>query len=198
MLTLKQDINLYQLKQEFVPFLSFTRMVQVWSCLLIILSLYALEQKITLISNTKEMERVKSEQGIVISELTKLSSHVKGNKKNDHYQEDLTQLKENINQAKSVIAQLLEEEKNKNQRLSSYLEGFALQHVKGTFVSHFNLEKTEKKLSFEGYALQPHLVPQMVQSWEQAPAMSGKKFHKLEMQRLQPNAPWVEFHLQGG
>ena len=76
------------------------------------------------------------------------------------------------------------------------MEGFALSHVKGMYVSHFYMQNEGKKMAFDGDALAPQLVPQMVQAWEKSTVMKGRRFQKLNISRIKDNSQSVKFNLQ--
>lgn len=196
MMILKQDINLYQKQEELAPWLSATRLVQIWGFLFTILLVVAIQHKWVAKNEAKNIEALKAQQQDIDAQLIKLSHQIKVKRNDPQARDNLIQLRERVKMAEKAIIQLKEEGSKTYYPLSSYLEGFAEQHVKGTFISHFYIEKTSKKLLFEGIALEPRLVPLMMQSWEKAPPMVGKGFQKFKIQQIKTNGSSVQFNLQ--
>ncbi len=193
---LKQNINFYQTEIEYTPMLSATLLVQIWLILFAGLAVMAIWQKWSLSSQTNNIQNIKSMQVSVNEQLQKLGKELKAKSNPQASQQELTTLKEKIEKTQNAIAQLQAQENKKNYPLSSYLEGFATTHIKGMYVSHFYMQNEGMKMSFEGTALQPQLIPRMVQSWEQTLPMKGRRFQKLNMQRIKKDADWVQFNLQ--
>ncbi len=193
---LKQNINFYQTEIEYAPLLNATLLVQIWLILFAGLAAMAIWQKWSLSSQSKNIQNIKTMQVTVNDQLQQLGKELKAKNNPLIIQQELTSLKERIEKTENAIAQLQVQENKKNYPLSSYLEGFAITHVKGMYVSHFYMQNDGMKMSFEGTALQPQLIPQMVQSWEQNIPMKGRRFQKLNMQRIKKDADWVQFNLQ--
>ena len=196
MILLKQDVNLYQKEEEFVPLLSATRLFQVWIFLCIILGGISASQKWQAQSQMSKIHQLKANQEAVNGQLVSLSKNVKIKKNSQVLAEELAQLQEKIDKIENGIALLQKEENRKIFHLSAYLEGLAMQHVKGTYVSYFYMQNAGNKIAFDGLALQPELVPQMVQSWKQSEPLRGKSFQKLQIKQVKQNAKWVQFNLK--
>ncbi|MBN9286411.1 MAG: hypothetical protein BGO43_07000 [Gammaproteobacteria bacterium 39-13] len=196
MMILKQDVNLYQQEAEFTPLLSATRLMQIWGLLLMVLLLLAIAQKWTVKNKLESIEALKVQQKTIDTQLIALSNEAKI-KGNDHQvKNDLNDMREKVAMVEKAIASLKEEENKTYYPLSTYLEGFATRHVNGVFISHFYMEKTGKKMMFEGIALEPRLVPLMMQAWEGMPPMVGKGFQRFKVQRINTNQTPVQFNLQ--
>jgi hypothetical protein len=193
---LKQNINFYQMEIEYSPLLSATLLVQIWLFLFAGLAVMAFFQKWSLNSQSKNIQNIKTMQLSVNEQLQLLGKELKAKTNPQGLQQKLIVLKEKIEKTQNAINQLQVQENKKNYPLSSYLEGFAKTHIKGMYVSHFYMQNDGMKMSFEGTALQPQLIPQMVQSWEQTIPMKGRRFQKLNMQRIKKDADWVQFNLQ--
>jgi uncharacterized protein YlzI (FlbEa/FlbD family) len=196
MILLKQDVNLYQREEKFVPVLSTTRLLQVWLFLCIILGMIAGQQKWLAATQINKIHQLKINQEIVNGQLVSLSKNVKIKKNSQVLKEELAQVQEKIDKIEREIALLQKEEDRKTYPLSAYLEGLAIQHVKGTYVSYFYMQNKGNKIAFDGIALQPELVPQMVQSWKQSEPLRGKSFQKLQIKQVKQNTKWVQFNLK--
>jgi len=196
MMILKQDINLYQKEAEFAPLLSATRLIQIWGLLLLVLLLLAIEQKWVAKNKLENIEALKIQQKAIDTQLVELSNKAKIKGNTHQVINDLNDMREKVAMVEKAIASLKEEESKSYYPLSAYLEGFATRHVNGVFISHFYMEKTGKKMIFEGMALEPRLVPLMMQAWEGAPPMAGKSFQKFKVQRIKTNGAPVQFNLQ--
>lgn len=196
MMILKQDVNLYQKEEEFVPLLSATRLFQVWIFLFIILAIIASQQKWLSVSQISKIHQLKVNQESVNEQLVSLSKNVKSKKNSQVLKEELAQIQEKIDKTEREIELLQKEENRKTYHLSAYLEGLAIHHVKGTYISYFYMQNTGNKIAFDGLALQPELVPQMVQSWKQSEPLRGKSFQKLQIKQVKQNTKWVQFNLK--
>lgn len=196
MIELKQNVNFFQVEQENAPWLSATRIFQWWLGLFVVLALFAIQAKWSQYYSLKSIEDLKAKREEVNEQLLAISKEMKAKNNPQKVQEQVNALKDNINHVQSAISQLQEQENNKSYPLSLYLEGFANTHVKGMYVSHFYMQNEGKKMSFAGNALSAQLVPKMVQSWEQAPVMKGRKFQKLNIERVNNKAAYVKFKLQ--
>ncbi len=196
MMSLKQNINFYQQEVEYVPFFSATRLFQIWFGLFVIFALIGAEAKWSQYSTNKSIEYLKIERDKVNVQLQSLSTEFKAKNNPQKIQEDINHLKEKIAKTQNAISQLKVQEEGQFYQLSTYLEGFAISHIKGMYVSHFYMQNEGKKMSFNGNALSAQLVPQMVQAWEKRTVMKGRRFQKLNIQRIKDDPQWVKFNLQ--
>ncbi|MBS0286392.1 MAG: hypothetical protein JSR17_03800 [Proteobacteria bacterium] len=196
MIELKQNVNFFQVEEEDLPWLSATRLCQLWLGLFVVLAFFAIHTKWSQYYAVKSMEEIKTKRDQVNEELQAISQEIKAKNNPQKIQEEINLLKDNISHVQSAIAQLQEQENYKTYNLSLYLQGFANTHVKGMYVSHFYLQNEGKKMSFQGDALSAQLVPQMVQSWEKTQVMKGRKFQQLSIERVNNKTDIVKFKLQ--
>jgi len=193
---LKQNVNFYQVEEEYTPLLSAVRLFQLWLGLFAILALIAIETKWSQHAEIQKMEDLKAKRDEVNIQLQAMSKELKAKNNPQKIQEELTALKDKISKTQIAISQLQVQENNQTHHLSAYLEGFANAHVKGMYVSHFYMQNEGKKMAFDGDALAPQLIPQMVQAWEKNTVMKGRRFQKLSITRVKDNSQSVKFNLQ--
>lgn len=196
MMILKQNVNFYQVEEEYTPLLSATRLFQIWGALFAILALVAIEAKWTQHFEIKRIEDLKTTRDEINAQLQAMGKELKAKNNPQKLQEELLTLRDKISKTQTAISQLQVQENNQTYQLSAYLEGFALSHVKGMYVSHFYMQNEGKKMAFDGDALAPQLVPQMVQAWEKSTVMKGRRFQKLNISRIKDNSQSVKFNLQ--
>ncbi|MGD9593030.1 MAG: hypothetical protein AB7V32_10965 [Candidatus Berkiella sp.] len=196
MMILKQNINFYQVEEEYAPALSLTRMLQVWLALIIILGILAIQAKWVEHGEANKLKSLNHEREAVNAELITMSKALKAKNNPQKLQAELNTLQEQISKTQAAIEKLQSQENNDHYHLFAYLEGFASAHVKGTYISHFLIQNEGGKMVFEGDALAPQLIPQMVQSWEKNTVMKGRRFQKLNISRIKENNQWVKFNLQ--
>ncbi len=196
MMILKQNVNFYQVEEEYTPLLSATRLFQIWLALFAILALVAIEAKWTQHFEIKRIEDLKTTRDEINAQLQAMGKELKAKNNPQKLQEELLTLRDKISKTQTAISQLQVQENNQTYHLSAYLEGFALSHVKGMYVSHFYMQNEGKKMAFDGDALAPQLVPQMVQAWEKSTVMKGRRFQKLNISRIKDNSQSVKFNLQ--
>jgi hypothetical protein len=197
---LKQTINLYSTSHEYVPLLGATKIISIWAYMLVFFILVFIYQQWKVGELQTEVDKFKTKQQWVDSQLKQIDFSVK-NKGIMAKNSQMELLKEKIKNSQSLIDQILEQEqaqeKNKPILVSAILEGLALGHIKGTYIAVIHLQNGGKKVSFEGFALLPTLVPMLIQSWQTIPSLNRMEFKKLEIQELNPSSPIVQFSLQG-
>ncbi|MCS5712673.1 hypothetical protein [Candidatus Berkiella aquae] len=191
----KQKINLYQKTQAYLPTLSAMRIMQIWLALLALLIISAFIHKLILINHVKEIETLKEEQSQENSELLELSQNKKVNNvvkaKNE-----MILLKEKIADIDSIVSQLKQLEDEDRSPFSFYVESIAMRHVKGTYLAYINLQDEGRRMSFSGVALEPQLVPIMVQSWQKSPSIISTQVKKVRLDNLKQDKDYVKFNLQ--
>ncbi|HRE31090.1 MAG TPA: hypothetical protein PLD88_03860, partial [Candidatus Berkiella sp.] len=79
---------------------------------------------------------------------------------------------------------------------SFYVESIAMRHVKGTYLAYINLQDEGRRMSFSGVALEPQLVPIMVQSWQKSPSIISTQVKKVRLDNLKQDKDYVKFNLQ--
>ncbi len=192
---LKQKINLYQKSQAFAPELSALRIAQVWLGLGVVLILSAFSHKLSLRSQLKDIEKLKIEQAKESEQLIEVAQFKKN--KNVHFSKsELSLLKEKISDVDGVISQLKKLEDDERYPFSFYIESLVMRHVKGTYLAYINLQDEGRKMTFSGVALEPQLVPIMVQSWQKSPSLISSQVKKVRLDNLKQDKDFVKFNLQ--
>lgn len=192
---LKQKINLYQKSDIFAPGLSALRISQIWAGLGIFLIIVAFIHKVSLGSQLKEIENLKIEQSKESDQLLELAQAKKVRNGNTSKGE-LAILKERISDVDAVVMQLKKLEEDERHPFSFYVESLALRHVKGTYLAYINLQDEGKKMTFSGIALEPQLVPIMVQTWQKSPSLISSQVKKVRLDNLKQDKDFVKFNLQ--
>lgn len=192
---LKQKINLYQKADIFAPGLSALRISQIWLGLGAFLIVIALFHKISLGSQLKEIENLKVEQSKESDQLVELAQAKKARNMNASKGE-LALLKERISDVDNVVTQLKKLEEDERHPFSFYVESLAMRHVKGTYLAYISLQDEGKKMTFSGIALEPQLVPIMVQTWQKSPSLISSQVRKVRLDNLKQDKDFVKFNLQ--
>lgn len=192
---LKQKINLYQRSQAYAPALSAVRIVQCWLALLIFLMMVAFTHKLNLTRYQNAIEALKISQAKDSEDLLELSQVKKG-KNIIKSKNEVALLKERISDVDSIVAQLKHIEAEERYPFSFYVESLATRHVKGTYLAYINLQDEGRKMSFAGVALEPQLVPIMVQSWQRSPSIISTQVKKVRLDNLKQDKDFVKFNLQ--
>lgn len=192
---LKQKINLYQKSQAFAPRLSALRIAQTWLGLAAVLIISAFSHKLSLHSQLKEIENLKLAQGKENAELIDLAQ-LRKNKNTHMSKNEIALLKEKILDVDGVISQLNRLEADEKYPFSFYIESLVMRHVKGTYLAYINLQDEGKKMTFSGVALEPQLVPIMVQSWQKTPSIINTQVKKVRLDNLKQDKDFVKFNLQ--
>lgn len=195
MVLLKQKINLYQKSQAFAPRLSALRITQIWLGMATLLILSAFVHKLSLHSQRKEIENLKLAQGKESEQLIDLAQQRK-NKNILSTKGELASLKEKIADVDAVVSQLNKLEADERYPFSFYVESLVMRHVKGTYLAYINLQDEGKKMTFSGVALEPQLVPIMVQSWQKSPSLISTQVKKVRLDNMKQDKDFVKFNLQ--
>lgn len=195
MALLKQKINLYQKSQAFAPRLSALRISQIWLGAAAILIVSSFSHKLSLHSQLKEIEALKLVQAKESEQLIDLAQTRK-NKNKAMSKNEIALLKEKILDVDSVISQLNKLEADEKYPFSFYVESLVMRHVKGTYLAYISLQDEGKKMTFSGVALEPQLVPIMVQSWQKTPSIISTQVKKVKLDNLKQDKDFVKFNLQ--
>jgi len=195
MALLKQKINLYQKSQAFAPRLSALRITQIWLGAAAILIVSSFSHKLSLHSQLKEIEALKLAQAKESEQLIDLAQTRK-NKNKAMSKNEIALLKEKILDVDSVISQLNKLEADEKYPFSFYVESLVMRHVKGTYLAYISLQDEGKKMTFSGVALEPQLVPIMVQSWQKTPSIISTQVKKVKLDNLKQDKDFVKFNLQ--
>lgn len=195
MQNLKQKINLYQKADIFAPGLSALRISQIWAGLGVFLMVVAFVHKLSLGSQLKEIDKLKVEQSKESDQLVELAQARKM-KNISASKGELALLKERISDVDGVVAQLKQLEQDERHPFSFYVESLAMRHVKGTYLAYISLQDEGKKMSFSGVALEPQLVPIMVQTWQKTPSLISSQVKKVRLDNLKQDSDFVKFNLQ--
>lgn len=192
---LKQRINLYQRSQAYAPALSAVRIVQYWLGILILFIVLTLMHKLNLNRQENLIEDLKIVQAKESDDLLELSQ-AKKSKIVTRSKSEIALLKERIADIDAIVAQLKQIENEDRSPFSFYVESLAMRHVKGTYLAYINLQDEGRKMSFSGVALEPQLVPIMVQSWQRSPSIISSQVKKVRLDNLKQDKDYVKFNLQ--
>lgn len=192
---LKQKINLYQKSQAFAPKLSALRIAQIWLGISAVLILLAFTNKLSLGSQLNKIEQLKIEQAKESEQLIEMAQ-LKKNRNLHASKSELALLKEQISDVDGVISQLRKLENEERYPFSFYVESLVMRHVKGTYLAYINLQDEGRKMTFSGVALEPQLVPIMVQSWQKSPSLISTQVKKVRLDNLKQDKDFVKFNLQ--
>lgn len=105
-------------------------------------------------------------------------------------------LKEKISDVDGVVSQLRKLEADERYPFSFYVESLVMRHVKGTYLAYISLQDEGKKMTFSGVALEPQLVPIMVQSWQKSPSLISSQVKRVRLDNLKQDKDFVKFNLQ--
>lgn len=191
----KQKINLYQKSQAFAPQLSALRIAQVWAGLSVVFILLAFAHKLNLNSQQRAIEKLKIEQAKESEQLIEVAQ-LKKNKNIHASKGELALLKEKISDVDGVVSQLRKLEADERYPFSFYVESLVMRHVKGTYLAYISLQDEGKKMTFSGVALEPQLVPIMVQSWQKSPSLISSQVKRVRLDNLKQDKDFVKFNLQ--
>jgi hypothetical protein len=191
----KQKINLYQKSQAFAPELSALRIAQIWVAIGVVFILFAFAHKLNLKSQLNEIENLKAEQAKESEQLIEVAQ-LKKSKSTLVSKSELALLKEKISDVDGVISQLRKLDADERYPFSFYIESIVMRHVKGTYLAYINLQDEGRKMSFSGVALEPQLVPIMVQSWQKSPSLISTQVKKVRLDNLKQDKDYVKFNLQ--
>lgn len=192
---LKQKINLYQKSQAFAPELSALRISQIWLGLGVLLIVLAFTHKLSLRTQLGEIEKLKIEQAKESAQLIEIAQ-LRKNKNMNASKGEVAQLKERIADVDGVVSQLTKLEADQRYPFSFYVESLVMRHVKGTYLAYINLQDEGKKMTFSGVALEPQLVPIMVQSWQKSPSLISSQVKRVKLDNLKQDKDFVKFNLQ--
>ncbi len=192
---LKQKINLYQRSQAYAPALSAVRIAQCWLALLVFLIMVTLTHKLNLNRQKNAIEDLRMTQAKESDDLLELSQ-TKKSKIVIKSKSDIALLKERIADIDNIVAELKHIEEEDRYPFSFYVESLAMRHVKGTYLAYINLQDEGRKMSFSGVALEPQLVPIMVQSWQRSPSIISSQVNKVRLDNLKQDKDYVKFNLQ--
>ncbi|MGR8920241.1 MAG: PilN domain-containing protein [Gammaproteobacteria bacterium] len=77
--------------------------------------------------------------------------------------------------------------------LSPYLEGFARQHVDGTWLTGVRVTRGGASLALEGKSVAPELVPQLLERLSAEPLFQGKAFTSLVLEAAADSFDEIDF-----
>jgi len=192
---LKQKINLYQKSQAFAPQLSALRISQIWLGLVVVLIFSAFAHKLNLRTQLGQVEKLKIDQAKESEQLIDIALARK-NRNVSTSKGELVLLKEKIADVDGVVSQLKKLEADERYPFSFYVESLVIRHVKGTYLAYISLQDEGKKMIFSGVALEPQLVPIMVQSWQKSPSLISSQVKKVRLDNLKQDKDFVKFNLQ--
>lgn len=103
-------------------------------------------------------------------------------------EEELTRAEATLLSRRQIIAFLAGDGIGNHDGFSGYLEAFARQNLTGLWLSSFTIADAAHRISIEGKALQPELVPRYIAALGQEPLLNGRAFSALEMDTHQAAA----------
>ena len=80
--------------------------------------------------------------------------------------------------------------------LSVFLEGFARQHVEGTWLTQVRVRAGGRSIGLQGKALLPDLVPAYIDRLSKEPVLKGTSFSNMELRAVPGQLDVVGFSVR--
>ena len=80
--------------------------------------------------------------------------------------------------------------------LSSFLEGFARQHLEGTWLTRVRVQAGGRVIGLDGKALLPDLVPAYIDRLSSEPALKGTSFSNMELRAVSSGLNEIGFSVR--
>lgn len=100
-------------------------------------------------------------------------------------EEELASAEATLTHQQEILAFLAGEGVGRKEGYFAYLQAFARKRVPGLWLTGFTLEAGSGRLTIEGKAMQPELVPQYIALLGEEPLLSGRQFSSLQMESQQ-------------
>ncbi|CAG1769271.1 hypothetical protein BAC2_00191 [uncultured bacterium] len=97
-------------------------------------------------------------------------------------EEELARAEAALAHQRDILALLDGEGTGQAQGYFAYLQVFARKRLPGLWLTGFTLDAATGKLTIEGKAMQPELVPQYITLLGEEPLLSGRQFSALQME----------------
>ncbi len=101
-------------------------------------------------------------------------------------EEELARAQATLTHQQEILAFLEGDGVGRTQGYFTYLQAFARKRVPGLWLTGFTLEAGSGRLTIEGKAMQPELVPQYIALLGEEPLFSGRQFSALQMESQKP------------
>ena len=95
-----------------------------------------------------------------------------------------TQTREKLSHTREIAVKLRSGAFGSIDGLSVFLEGFARQHLEGTWLTRVRVQSGGRSMGLEGKALLPDLVPAYIDRLSQEPAFKGTSFSNMELKAI--------------
>lgn len=178
-----QQINLYQIEiQEEVPF-SFLQAVRVLIILMISLVVASGWLLHGNISQQKKIASLAVAKQKLSNKFVKLSRQVPEDEQIKQLTKQIQLLEKKRNSAQDVVNTMRRLQIMELQGFSKYLQALADQKIAGLQITKFIFAAGGDFIKLEGVALQPDLIPQLIQSLSSEKMFNNKLFELLQLQQ---------------
>ena len=110
--------------------------------------------------------------------------------------DEITRLTRAIGEREELVKVLSDRLDISQNGLARFLEGLARQRVDGLWLTGVSVADGGRDIVIKGQALQPQLIPVLVQRLADEASFEGVKFRELRMHRPDGNAGRIEFELR--
>lgn len=194
---MNQQVNLYQpmLRREHQSF-GPKAMVQ---CLgLALLGMVAIHgyQEWQTRSLASEIGRLEHQNQAAAATLVKVQADLPAPRASARLADEIARLARAIGEREHLVKVLSTRLSASENGLARFLEGLARQRVEGLWLTGVSVADGGKDIVIKGQALQPQLIPVLVQRLADEASFAGVKFRTLNMERLEEGAEKIEFELR--
>ena len=183
LINIMQQINLYQIEiQEEVPF-SFLQAVRVLIILMISLVVASGWLLHGNISQQKKIASLAVAKQKLSNKFVKLSRQVPEDEQIKQLTKQIQLLEKKRNSAQDVVNTMRRLQIMELQGFSKYLQALADQKIAGLQITKFIFAAGGDFIKLEGVALQPDLIPQLIQSLSSEKMFNNKLFELLQLQQ---------------
>lgn len=194
---MSQQINLYQpIFRRQKALLSATALVQICILLVIGLSLIYSIAWWRVNHSEKLVGQLETEQEQYLANIAKLDQAIPLRKQNKLLADQAERLKAEKIAKHEIIATLHEQTNEDGYQFSELMGGLGRQRVQGLWLKRITISRGGHHIDLNGSALNPTLIPQLLQQLKREETFAGRVFHHLSVNRAEQESKHIDFSLQ--
>ena len=190
---MNQQINLYQpiFRRQKKVFSSMT-MIQISAIFLVVFAVIYVYGELKLQPVKDQLLTLEKNLVLLNGELSKAQRLLPGSSGSKLLENEIARLTNELSNRQQVQSLLTNRIGGNTEGLSSYLEAFARQHVKGTWLTKITIIQGGNNFALEGKTLTSELVPIYIDGLASESILNGMSFNVMELSR--PEEPENHFN----
>jgi Tfp pilus assembly protein PilN len=143
-----------------------------------------------------EVAGLEDQHQVAIQRLTRLQVDLPRRRESQQLLDEITRTTRSIDERERLVSTLSERLDSSQAGLSRFLRGLARQRVEGVWLTGLRVNDGGNEIVIKGRAVEPELIPALVQRLSAEASFHGVKFRGLSIDRLEGELGRIEFELR--